>query len=99
MTVRSDGGGRVRALRRPISGRHHVCTFLGSLVRRGFLAGPGLRPAEVNGQPGAVVVHPDGRTRGVVALGIGDDGIVDLSFVVNPDKLGRVGASAAGGFR
>jgi len=96
VTVRSDGGGQVRALRKPIAGRDRVRRFLTGLVQRGFLVGPGVRPAVVNGQPGALILHGDGRPRGVVAIGVGDDGIVDLSFVVNPDKLARVGTDVPG---
>jgi RNA polymerase sigma-70 factor (ECF subfamily) len=50
-----------------------------------------LRPTEVNGQPGAVVVDGDGRAFGVIGLEIADGRVQGISSIVNPDKLGHLG--------
>jgi hypothetical protein len=50
-----------------------------------------VRPAEVNGGPGGLLL--DGRQQliGVWALDIADGQITNISVVVNPDKLAHLG--------
>jgi RNA polymerase sigma-70 factor (ECF subfamily) len=50
-----------------------------------------MRPAEVNGQPGALMLGPDGRLIGVLELEIAGGHIQALHSIVNPDKLAHVG--------
>ena len=86
----SDGGGRAQAARRPIVGAHSVARFLLGLIKRwhGRLQ---IDPAEINGQPGYLLV--DKEPIGAVALDLGGDTeprITGIRIVVNPDKLAGV---------
>jgi RNA polymerase sigma-70 factor, ECF subfamily len=47
----------------------------------------GARYVEVNGQPGAIFVDPDGRPLAVVTLDIADDLVQTVRAVSNPEKL------------
>jgi RNA polymerase sigma-70 factor (ECF subfamily) len=62
----------------------------------GFLAGIGKRVGhddlavelvEVNGQPGAVTLNPDGSIVAVVSIDVVDGKVHAVWSVVNPDKL------------
>ena len=81
----ADGGGKVVAARNPVVGRERVARYLiGTLQQFGGGIEPSL--AEVNGGPALVAVGPEG----LVAIGfveLGPDGVTDLRFVMNPDKL------------
>ena len=86
ITVWNDGGGKVRAALRPVSGIHRVLPFLaGLLARRDFAAGPVV---DVNGQP-AAVLYVAGEPR-VCALRVEHDRIAGIYVVNNPDKLQHV---------
>jgi hypothetical protein len=50
-----------------------------------------LRPVEVNGGPGALLLDPQQRLIGVVALDIADGQITSITGIVNPDKLTHLG--------
>jgi RNA polymerase sigma-70 factor (ECF subfamily) len=50
-----------------------------------------VRRAEVNGQPGAMMLDPEGRLIGVLALDIADGQVQAVSSIVNPDKLRHLG--------
>ena len=50
-----------------------------------------VRPAWVNGQPGAVTYDAAGRVVNVFALDIADGQVQAIRSVVNPDKLGHLG--------
>jgi RNA polymerase sigma-70 factor (ECF subfamily) len=52
-----------------------------------------LRPAEVNGGPGALYFDARGRLIAVVALDIGRGQIQGIRSVVNPDKLAHLGTT------
>ena len=88
VTLWSDGGGRVRAARRPIYGGAKVARFvLGILGRTEESAA--VQVAEVNGQPGFIVFE-DGRPGTVAALDMTDEGIAGIRLVVNPEKLSGI---------
>jgi RNA polymerase sigma-70 factor (ECF subfamily) len=53
-----------------------------------------MRPVEVNGGPGAMLVDGEGRLIGVLALDIEGSYIKSISSVVNPDKLSHLGPVA-----
>jgi RNA polymerase sigma-70 factor (TIGR02957 family) len=90
-----DGGGKVPALARALHGRSRVARALMSWVRLGErIPGASLRPVEVNGTPGALLLDGEGRLIGVWALEISGGQIVALNSVVNPDKLGHLGPVA-----
>jgi RNA polymerase sigma-70 factor (ECF subfamily) len=55
------------------------------------IPGASLRPVEVNGTPGALLLDGEGRLLGVWALEIAGDQIVGLESVINPEKLGHLG--------
>lgn len=87
-----DGGGRVPALARSLRGRHRVArTLLHWVSLVGRVPGVSIRPAVVNGGPGAVVRDAEDRLMGVLALEISGSGISSISSIVNPDKLAHLG--------
>ena len=49
---------------------------------------------EINGQPGAMFVDPDGRLTNVFALDIADGRIQTVRSVINPEKLHHLGPLA-----
>jgi hypothetical protein len=66
-----DGGGKVPALARPLQGRNRVARALLSWVRLGTrIPGTSMRPVEVNGTPGALLLDAEGRVLGVWAFEI-----------------------------
>ncbi len=90
-----DGGGKVPALARPLRGRSRVARALINWVRMGArIPGASIRPVEVNGSPGALLLDGEDRVIAVWALEIGGGQIAGLKSVVNPDKLGHLGPVA-----
>ena len=87
--LHGDGGGRVRAITRPIHGRSKVARVLLSLMRAAEpFGGWSLRQVQVNGQPGAKVSDAAGRLFAVLVLDIAADGHIQaVRSIVNPDKL------------
>jgi RNA polymerase sigma factor (sigma-70 family) len=53
-----------------------------------------LRPVQVNGGPGALLLDAQQRLIGVLALDIADGQITSISGIVNPDKLTHLGPLA-----
>jgi RNA polymerase sigma-70 factor (TIGR02957 family) len=91
----ADGGGKVRALARSLRGRTRVARTL--INYWGWVArvpGVSLRPVEVNGGPGALLLDPQQRLLGVVALDIAGGQVTSISGIVNPDKLTHLGPLA-----
>lgn len=82
-----DGGGKAPAIRTPIRGAVKVARFLLGLVREGERMGATLATARPNGQPGALVLGPDGSVYGVLSLEIADGRIRSIANQINPDKL------------
>ncbi len=83
-----DGGGKAPASPLPIYGREKVVRLL---MRAGTpsarLAVSEIRPAEVNGQPGALLLDSNGSLVGVVSLDITDGLVQTVRAVSNPAKL------------
>jgi RNA polymerase sigma-70 factor (ECF subfamily) len=91
----ADGGGKVRALARSLRGRTRVARTL--INYWGWVArvpGVSLRPVEVNGGPGALLLDPQQRLLGVVALEVAGGQVTSISGIVNPDKLTHLGPLA-----
>lgn len=91
----SDGGGVVRAARRPVVGADKVARLLvGLTVREGL--GP-LPVTAVNGAPGWLVPGPDGAgpPAGAVAVAVRDGRISGIYAVLDPSKLDRAGTAQA----
>jgi len=93
--LHGDGGGKAPALARPILGRDRAVRAL-SAWRRGAerIGGLVIRPAWVNGAPGAVNTTPDGRVINVIALDIAEGQIQSARSISNPDKLRHLGPVA-----
>ena len=90
-----DGGGKAPALARSLRGRTRVARAVVAWFRRvGAVPGLTLRPVEVNGAPGAVVVDAEQRVVGVCALEVAGGEIVAIEGIVNPDKLTHLGPTA-----
>ena len=83
-----DGGGKAPAFPLPVFGRERVVRLLLRSNRGADRLGvSAMRPVEVNGQPGALFLDPDGRPVVVVSLDIADDLVQTIRAIVNPDKL------------
>ncbi|MER7818221.1 sigma factor [Streptomyces sp. NPDC096153] len=80
-TAYFDGGGKVRALDRPVRGARHVARSLLTL-----LAGTTLQTRSVNGRTGLVVRHHH-QIAGVVCLDIAGHRAAQIWIILNPDKL------------
>ena len=85
-----DGGGRALAFPHPIHGREHVVRLLLGLRNRMLSVGLTWRPAEINGQPGALFLDPEGDLVFVVSLDIVDS-VQTVRAVSNPEKLQHLG--------
>ena len=91
----ADGGGKVPALARSLRGRTRVArTLINYWGRVARVPGVSLRPVEVNGGPGALLLDAEQRLIGVVALDIAGAQITSISGIVNPDKLAHLGPLA-----
>jgi RNA polymerase sigma-70 factor (ECF subfamily) len=91
-----DGGGKVPTLARTLRGRNRVARTLINGIRQATARLPGvsLRPVEVNGGPGALILDPQQRLIGVWALDMAGGQITSISSIVNPDKLTHLGPVA-----
>jgi RNA polymerase sigma-70 factor (ECF subfamily) len=89
----SDGGGKVTAARRPLTGRDEVLNFLLGLRRVALATGVfeqvSLTIEEVNGEP-AILQRVGGRLDGVYVLTAAGEAIEGIRAVRNPDKLAYV---------
>ncbi|MEG3634059.1 RNA polymerase sigma factor SigJ [Micromonospora palythoicola] len=83
-TAWSDGGGRVRAARNPVTGADRVVRFLLGIRAKSWPLT--VRRTELNGQPAAVVTTAAGDAY-AVTLGTAAGRITDIFLVANPDKL------------
>jgi RNA polymerase sigma-70 factor, ECF subfamily len=84
IVLRSDGGGVVRAARRPVVGAAAVARLLLGLTQRYPDLDP--LPATVNGAPGAVLADGDIMT-GAVAYEVAEGQVLSIDLVLAPDKL------------
>jgi RNA polymerase sigma-70 factor (ECF subfamily) len=90
VVVYADGGGKASAVTflRPLYGRERVVRLFGEF--RPWSQRLGARSvhyAEVNGQPGALYLAPDGHPVLVVSLDIAGDLVQTVHAITNPDKL------------
>ena len=92
VVLTGDGGGKVPALARSLHGRNRVARMLLRWMQiASRVPGLTLRPTEVNGGPGVLVLDGQQRLIGVWSLDIADSEIRGISSVVNPDKLAHLG--------
>ena len=87
-----DGGGKAAALPEPIHGRDRVVHLVGAFANQNRRLNLRFEPARINGQPGAVVRDLDGLVVTVIALDIVGGAIGTVRSIVNPDKIGHLGA-------
>jgi hypothetical protein len=92
----TDGGGKVRAGRRPVHGVRKAASWLAGWSRRPYegvaFADMTATITEINGTPG-LLVRGGGRVLGTVTVELDDSGrIVAIHTVSNPDKLAAVTA-------
>jgi RNA polymerase sigma factor (sigma-70 family) len=91
-----DGGGKAKAFPRPIAGREAVIKVLAALFASGAQLGVRCEAALINGQPGALVRDADDRLITVLSFDLHADGTVHtVRSIVNPEKLGHLGALSA----
>lgn len=85
VTLWSDGGGHVRAARKPIYGRLKVARFIAGVLRK-ERARLSVRFAWINGQPG-FISYLDDEVDNVLLLDVGGGSISGIRIVRNPEKL------------
>ncbi|WP_331461018.1 RNA polymerase sigma factor SigJ [Micromonospora tarapacensis] len=83
-TAWSDGGGRVKAARNPVTGADRVARFILGIRDRGWPLT--VHRTELNGQPAALVMTADGQ-RHAVTLCTAGGRITGIFVVANPEKL------------
>jgi RNA polymerase sigma-70 factor, ECF subfamily len=94
-TLWADGGGKIKAPRRPIHGADKIARFFTAVGGEAVPPGGTVEIIEVNGGPAVVIVGSTGAI-GVLQVDLGDDGrVTDIRMIGNPDKL--AGLRAAGG--
>jgi RNA polymerase sigma-70 factor, ECF subfamily len=94
VTLHNDGGGKVRAARRIVTGADRVARFLvGVLTRRTEWTPTKI---EVHGASGLLWHDPAGTPAAVLSSTVDDQGrIATVSMVVNPEKLRHLTARRA----
>src|SRR6266545_3543532 len=91
----SDGGGKASAFPHPMHGRERIVRVLLQFGEwRAQLGAERMRLAEVNGQPGALFLSPDGQAVLVVSLDIAQGLVQAIRAVSNPEKLRHLGPRA-----
>jgi RNA polymerase sigma-70 factor (ECF subfamily) len=91
--VYGDGGGKAPSWQR-VFGRQRVAKLLAGVGAKGRDLGVTVREAEINGQPGAIVVDASGRLISVLTLEIAGGLVQTVRGIVNPDKLRHLGELA-----
>jgi RNA polymerase sigma-70 factor (TIGR02957 family) len=95
VVLSGDGGGQVPALARSIRGRARVARTLRNWVKVGDrIPGSAIRPAQVNGAPGALLLDAEQRLIAVWVFEIAADQIQSVRSIINPQKLAHLGPVA-----
>ncbi|RJL33074.1 RNA polymerase sigma-70 factor [Bailinhaonella thermotolerans] len=89
-----DGGGKAPAFARAVTGADRVARLLGAMAPALLAIGGRIEAREVNGQPGAVFLDPEGKIINTLALEIYDGRVQTILAVINPDKLRHLGPVA-----
>jgi RNA polymerase sigma-70 factor, ECF subfamily len=92
--VHGDSGGVPPFWRKPIVGRDHVGTLMAALGNQLRHVHASLQLAEINGQPGALALDPDGGIICVFSIDICDGQIQTVRSVISRPKLQHLGALA-----
>jgi RNA polymerase sigma-70 factor (ECF subfamily) len=92
---RADSNGTAKHVARvAVMGRHKVARVLSSFAEI-FWAGITTRPIEVNGEEG-MAMERDGELVGVLAVTVSSEGLHELLWQFNPDKLAPLRRARAG---
>jgi RNA polymerase sigma-70 factor (ECF subfamily) len=95
VVLTGDGGGKVPALARSLRGRSRVARTVLNWTKLGArIAGASIRPVELNGDAGALLLDGAGRLLGVWVLEIEGNQIHCLRSIVNPEKIAHLGPVA-----
>jgi RNA polymerase sigma-70 factor (ECF subfamily) len=86
-----DGGGKARALPRPLVGAEPIARAFLAFARMAVDWHVTFEPVLVNGQPGVRAIAPDGRLVNVLSLDVADGAVQRIHSMLNPDKLGHLG--------
>jgi RNA polymerase sigma-70 factor (ECF subfamily) len=89
-TVVGDGGGKAPARATPLHGAAKVARFMLGLGRLAVRDDLRVEPAQVNGQPGALVRDAAGKVITAMSVDVSDGRIAAIRSVVNPDKLAHL---------
>jgi RNA polymerase sigma-70 factor (ECF subfamily) len=92
VTSLSDGNGATRVSRRPVVGVVRVAKYI-SAISSWFWDGMDVRWVTANGQPAAVLSR-HGDVFGLLTVTGSADGIDQLLWMVNPEKLSAVAERA-----
>jgi RNA polymerase sigma-70 factor (ECF subfamily) len=92
--VYGDSGGISPSWPRPIVGRDRVIRLLLAVAEQARQLGLVIRPAGINGQPGALLLDPGGALVSVMVLDIADGQVQTVRSIINPDKLRHLGTLA-----
>jgi RNA polymerase sigma-70 factor, ECF subfamily len=88
----ADGGGRAQAFPKPIHGKERVSRLLlGPTARGERLPFSDVRFLEINGQPGALLLDPDGYATVAITVDVADDVVQTVRAITNPEKLRHLG--------
>jgi RNA polymerase sigma-70 factor (ECF subfamily) len=94
VVVYGDGGGKVPQWAAPIVGAERVSRLFAGLGRQMGEVDAQLERRTINGQPGAVVLDPEGAIVCVWVLDVVAERVSAVRSVINPDKLGHLGPVA-----
>jgi RNA polymerase sigma-70 factor (ECF subfamily) len=94
VVVYGDNGGTKPSWPRPIYGRDRVSKLLLGMGKHASDLGVTIRRTEINGQPGAMFIAPDGRLMYVMTVDVADGVVQTVRSVINPDKLRHLGPLA-----
>lgn len=95
--MRIDGGGEVRAARRPIVGTDRLAIYWGSLLTRPEVQGASFELGTIGGEA-VVLARLEGVLAGVLAVDVDAEGAARrLHGIVAPSKLARFDGSVTSG--
>jgi RNA polymerase sigma-70 factor (ECF subfamily) len=94
VVVYGDGGGKAPQWMVPIAGADKVSRLFAGLSRTMRELGIRMQLHEINGQPGALVLDPDGQITNVFVLDVADGVVQTIRSIINPDKLRHLGPVA-----
>ncbi len=92
--VEGDGGGKVPQWATPIVGAERVAKLFAGLGKQMDKVHARIEPRTINGQPGGVVLDPEGAVAVVWVLDVVDGRVSAIRSVINPEKLGHLGRVA-----